>query len=153
MSDDILMIADPAAYHTPESLSKNTFQVDFLSLDEFYANEPLAKRYDEVLWKDFNTHGKYARVARLAQFIAVAVDEGKNYVSSTLIVSLGAKWLVEYVMTDPAKQGQGAASHVLDYVMREAKQRSIEWVILNCDPAKNNGQLPKFYARFGFKKV
>lgn len=143
------MAADPRRYVK----QKAAFQTAFLTAEQFYQNEGLTKRHEEVLWRSFHTHGKYARIARHAEYVAVAVDQNKNYVASTFMIPLGAKWILEYVMTDPVRHGKGAGSAVMDCVMREAKKRHIEWVILNCDPKKNQGQLPKFYAKFGFKAI
>lgn len=147
MPSDILMWADPKAYR----LQKTKLKTLFLSAEDFYTNEKLAKRFDEILWQAFHTHGKYARIARHVEYAAVAVDRKGNYVGSAFVVPVGAKWLLEYVVTDPALQGRGAGSAVMDRLMREAKKAGAEWVILNCDPEKNQGQLPAFYAKFGFK--
>lgn len=146
---DILMVAEAASYQG----KRPAFRTLFLTTEEFYQNEDLAKRYAEVLWQGFHTRGKYARIARHAEYFAVAVDARGHYLSSAFVVPVGAKWLLEYVITDPAKRGKGAGSAVLDRVMREAKKAKIQWVILNCNPKKNNGQLPALYAKFGFKKI
>lgn len=146
---DILMVAEPRFYRGRQT----NFRTVWLTADDFYQHEKLAKRYDEILWQDFHTHGKYARIVRQAEYFAVATDSRGHYVSSAFIVSSGAKWLLEYVMTDPKHQGKGAASAVLDRIMREAKRAKAQWVILNCDPQKNNGQLPALYGKFGFEKI
>ncbi len=141
------MTANPAQYRRQKTAP---FKTLFLPVEEFYQNETLTQRHDEVLWQDFHTHGKYARIAKHVEYVAVAVDKDERYVASALIVPLGAKWILEYVMTDPLHQGKGAGSAVMDCVMREAKRHKAQWVILNCDPKKNQGQLPRFYAKFGF---
>lgn len=145
---DILMVADPNSYRK----QKTTFATQFLTTEEFYQNENLVKSHDKVLWQAFHTHGKYARIVQHAEYVVV-VHEKSQYVSSALIIPIGAKWLLEYVMTDPAYQGQGAGSAIMDRAMQEAKKHKAQWVILNCDPEKNQGQLPTFYAKFGFKAI
>lgn len=149
MADDILMTAEPEKYRA----QKSAFKTLFLSVDEFYQSEKLARRFDEILWQAFHTHGKYARIARHIEYAAVAVDKKGNYLSSAFIIPIGTKWLLEYVVTDPEKQGRGAASAVMNQVMQSAKEQKIQWVILNCDPHKNSGQLPRFYSKFGFRSV
>ncbi len=143
---DVLMVAAPRSYRK----QKFGFKTLFLTAEQFYQNEALVQRHDEVLWQSFHTHGRYGRIARQVEYVVVAIEKSTQYVSSALIVPVGAKWLVEYVMTDPLYQGRGAASAVMDQVMREAKKHHIQWVILNCNPKKNQGQLLKFYAKFGF---
>lgn len=146
---DILMITNPTKYRG----QKVSFRTLFLNAEEFYQREKLAKRFDEILWQAFHTHGKYARIARHIEYAAVAVEKKGNYLSSAFIIPVGTKWLLEYVVTDPKQQGKGAASAVMNRVMQEAKKQKIQWVILNCDPHKNSGQLPKFYSKFGFRSV
>lgn len=149
MAKDILMWADPSKYQ----VQKSAFPTLFLPIHDFWQNEPLVKQYDEALWQNFHTHGKYARILQHAEYIALAIDKQKNYVGSALIVPVGAKWLLEYVMTNPNQQGKGIGSAVMDKTLREAKKAKVQWVILNCDPEKNQGQLPTFYSKFGFHQV
>lgn len=147
--NDIIMVAHPATYRG----KPGPFKTLWLSAEAFWQNEELATAHDETLWQAFHTHGKYAQIVRQARWFVVAVDTKGRYVSSAFVVSVGKKWLLEYVMTSPQKQGKGAGSALIHRLMAEAKKRSIHWVILNCDPKKNNGQLPKFYGQFGFKAV
>lgn len=148
MAEDILMIAEPKTYRPQKAKVKTLF----LSAEEFYQNEKLAKGFSDVLWQVFHTRGKYARVARHVEYVVVAVDAKGTYLGSLFIVPVGAKWLLEYVMTSPNQQGKGVGSAVMDKVLREAKRQKVQWVILNCDPEKNSGQLPRFYAKFGFQE-
>ncbi|MEX0649591.1 MAG: GNAT family N-acetyltransferase [Candidatus Andersenbacteria bacterium] len=149
MSQDILMVANPSQY-TKQPLST---QMQWLSAVDFWQQEELVKVHDSVLWQSFNTHGKYQRVVQHATWFAVATNEDGHYIASAFVIEVGRKWLIEYVMTDPAKQGKGVGSAIMNRIMTEAKIQQIEWVILNCDPDKNNGQLPAFYSKFGFKQV
>ncbi len=146
---DIFMVADPSA-HTYEPGPLKTL---WLSTEEFWRLEELVKKHDEVLWQSFHTHGEYARTVKLATWFAVAVDAKGQFVSSAFVIVVGRKWLMEYVMTDPDQRAKGAGSSVIREVMRRAKEQLAQWVILNCDPAKNGGKLPAFYGKFGFTKV
>lgn len=143
------MIADPRRYRKRNS----AFRTLFLTVEEFYRNESFAKRLDKVLWHGFHAHGKYAWLSRHAEYVVVAIDKNKQYIASGLIIPVGPKWTLEYVITDPKHRGKGGASAVLDRTMREAKKQQLQWVILNCNPKKLRGQLPAFYANFGFKTI
>lgn len=147
---DILLVAEPKQYKAHAQKSRN-IKTHWLTTDQFWQNEKLAKEHDSILWQAFHTHGKYMRLIKLAHYIAVATTNSR-YLGSALVVVAGDKWLLEYLMTNPAKQGQGIGSAVIDRIMREARRAKARWVVLNCNPDKNNGQLPKFYAKFGFKK-
>lgn len=147
---DILMIAEPSSVHssTPALLT-----VLWLSAEAFWQREELVKKHDAVLWQAFHTHGKYARIVTHATWFAVAVDTHGQYVSSAFVIAVGQKWLIEYVMTDPEKRGGGAASSVMNEVMRRAQEDGVRWVLLNCDPKADNGHLVTLYEKFGFAKV
>ena len=141
------MIASPAAQKYPAS----RFETKFLSPNEFFDEEKLVKRHDDIVWKIFRTHGKFMKKVKSASWFAVAVNEKGDYVSSAFIIDGHEVWIIENVMTDPEQQSKGAGSAVMAQIMREAKKRNVQWVILHCDPAKNDGQLPKFYSKFGFR--
>ncbi|MEX1112244.1 MAG: GNAT family N-acetyltransferase [Candidatus Andersenbacteria bacterium] len=149
MGQDILMIANPREYVSHSS----TTSTKWLSAEEFWHQEDLVKKHDQVLWQSFNTHSKYQRTVQQAMRFAVAVDDNTYYLGSAFVIEVGHKWLVEYVMTDPEQQGRGIGSAIMDRIMSEAKAAQVTWVILNCNPTKNSGQLPAFYTKFGFKKV
>lgn len=146
---DILMIARPGAV----AIKPGPFPTKFLAINEFFTDESLVQAHDTVLWRAFHTHGKYARITRHAEYVVVALDRKGKYRASALVVPVGAKWLVEYVMADPRQQNQGAGTSVMARIMHEAKRHKISWVILNCDPWKEKGKLPAFYQKFGFKMV
>ena len=142
------MVANPNEYQAQET----KHQTLFLTTQEFWEKEELVKQYDSVLWQAFHTHGKYMQIMQRASYFAVATHENE-YLGSAAVVEIGNIWLVEYVITNPAHTQKGVGSAVMDRIMQEAKKVSIQFGVLNCDPEKNGGQLPKFYGRFGFKVV
>lgn len=146
---DILMVADPQRH----KLKLGKHRTQLLLPEEFFANEKLNKAHDEALWQSFHTHGKYARIARHAEYFVVALDNQERYLGSAFIIPVGQKWLIEYVMTTPHRQQKGVGSAVMARAMQEAKKRGIQWCVLNCDPTAHGGILPSFYAKFGFKPV
>lgn len=145
---DILMVANPNEYKPQDT----THQTLFLTTQEFWNHEELVKQYDFVLWQAFHTHGKYMQIMQRATYFVVAVDKDM-YLGSAAVCEIGNIWLVEYVITNPEHTKQGVGSAVMDRVMQEARKQNIQFGVLNCDPGKNDGQLPKFYGRFGFKAV
>lgn len=151
--EEILMVAEPALHdYTP-----GPYRTSFLTAEEFWQREDLVNQHDAVLWKLFHSHGKYQWKVREARWFCVAVDPGpsgteETYVSSAFVIDGYEKWLVEYVMTDPGHQGQGAASSVMSCLMQRAKNARVRWVILHTDPKKNDGQLPRFFGKFGFRE-
>lgn len=146
---DILMVAESAK----ADLKPGPLPTHFLSSKDFYQQEDLVQSHDAVLWQAFHTHGKYQQLVRHADWFCVATDVANNYLASAFVVELAAKWLIEYVMAKPDSQNKGAGSSVMTRIMIEAKQKNIQYVILNCDPKKENGKLPAFYAKFGFRQI
>ena len=143
------MVANPNEYK-PQETKHTTL---FLTTQEFWKKEELVKQYDEVLWQAFHTHGKYMQIMQRASYFVVAIDKQEQYLGSAAVCEIGNIWLVEYVITNPSHTQEGIGSAVMDRIMQEAKNQDIQFGVLNCDPEKNDGQLPKFYGRFGFKAV
>ncbi|MBI1833203.1 MAG: GNAT family N-acetyltransferase [Candidatus Andersenbacteria bacterium] len=145
---DIVMVAKPSEYVSKES----TYKTLWLTAADFWQNEALVRTHDEVLWQAFRTHGKYQHAVQKADWFAVAVDEAGQYVSSAFVITVSDVWIIEYVMTNPTFEGKGAGSAVMGRIMTEAKKAGSTWAVLNCDPEFREGQLPKFYSKFGFKQ-
>lgn len=143
------MVAEPAK----ANLKPGPQATQFLSTKDFYQQEDLVQSHDQVLWQAFHTHGKYQQLVRHADWFCVATDPDNNYLASAFVVELASKWLIEYVMAKPDSQNKGAGSSVMARIMIEAKQKNIQYVILNCDPKKETGKLPAFYQKFGFSQV
>ena len=146
---DIIMLAEPAKV----DVTPGPQTTHFFSTTEFFTQEDLIKSHDNVLWQAFHTHGKYQKIVRHADWFCVAVDTNNNYLASAFVVELGSKWLIEYVMADPTSQNKGAGSSVMARIMQEAKERTIDFAILNCDSQKDSGKLPAFYNKFGFRQA
>ncbi|MDP3685703.1 MAG: GNAT family N-acetyltransferase [bacterium] len=156
---DVLMVANPQEYTilTPPGRQETCpCEVQFLSATEFCDDEQLYRAYEEELWRHFRTRGKRASIERCASHFAVAHEgrsEGRRYLGSACVVTLGAKWLVEYVVVKREIQSRGIGSWIMNVVMRNARLLKAKWVILNCDPGRENGKLLRFYQKFGFTVV
>lgn len=146
--EEILMVAEPSLQDYPPG----PYRTLWLTAEEFWQREELVSEHDAVLWKLFRSHGKYQWKVRDTRWFAVAVDEAGKYASSAFVIDGYEKWLLENVMTDPEHQGRGAASSVMCRLMQEAKDARVRWVILHTDPKKNNGQLLRFFGKFGFRE-
>lgn len=149
MSREILMVAEPGRHRFPRPAWKTVF----VKAADFFANERLVRRHDEILWQAFHTHGKYLQKICQAAYFAVALDRRGTFLASAFVIDTVEIWLLEYVMADPDVQGRGAGTAVMSRIMQEAKKRKTAWVVLHCDADKNQGQLPAFYAKFGFQRV
>lgn len=146
---DILMVATPSQYKSLR-LEGN---VKMYPTADFWQQEDIVKQHDEALWSAFHTHGKYQQIVAKADMFFVATNENGQYLASALVITIGDKWIVEYVMAHPKHQRKGAGTVIMNAIVETAKNHKAQWVTLNCDPEKNNGQLPKFYSKFGFKPV
>lgn len=154
MAEPIKLVANPQQY--------DEHKIDFSKCDplsciiypiEDFLDDPLSQKHDEVLQMLFHTLSKYGRALRLAEWITIAIDQERHYVSSVMVCRKknGAVSL-EYVMTDAKYWGKGASKVALNRTMQKLKKDGVTYAELMCDPLKNNGQLPKLYRLFGFKK-
>jgi len=74
-------------------------------------------------------------------------EEGSILVSVLLAERLSYDGcMLWYIATDPAKQGNGYGSKILNYFESHVKEFGIKWIFLN---ATENSL--KFYAKHGFK--
>lgn len=69
----------------------------------------------------------------------------------TVSTALGAKVaLLEDMIVDPSRRGQGIGSKLLDYALRVSRERGCARVTLLTDACNTDAH--RFYERFGFKK-
>ena len=150
----ILMVAWPQHYSVDEAVLTQQPLVDtrFLTMQSFTRQEKLCAPYEQTLWAVFHTRGLFLDVVRHADWCVCAL-QNELLMGSLLVCPVGHKWFVEYVMVDPAHQGHGFCTALLDRLMREAQRHGVHWVLLNCDAVKDGGKLPVIYQKFGFHEV
>ncbi len=148
----------------PEEISRLCGCTRFITATESRssAHEPLCRAYDETihaLFHDkelgFHRHHVHAQALQKADWIATAFNQQEDPVAFALIVSLGEKWVLEYVMTHPDFRSSGLGRQVMWRILYEAWERKIPWVILNCtiqDEGERRALAP-YYADFGFRAV
>lgn len=148
---DILMVAHVEKYPHPDTI--NIESTRLLSAAEFWQEEEVVRQYNNTLWKCFKSRGKHGRISSQTTWVVTVFNQELQYVSFANIIVVGEKWLLEYVMTDPAHEQKGHGVRLMRRVTHAAKRRGARWIILNCDPKKYDGHLKKFYEKFGFIEV
>lgn len=150
---NILMIAEARTFKSPLTPHQRLIRTQWMPMSDLYDLNSVYASYEGTLWSVFHTRSAYAQILTKIDSVVIAYN-WDEYAASALISEFDReRWLIEYVMTHPKDEKEGFGSAVMDHIMREAQDRGVTWVQLKCDPKKNNGQLPRFYAKFGFKEV
>lgn len=128
---------------------------------DFRHNEDFCAAYDETvhaLFHDekhgFHNHAKHALIYFKADFFVVGFNEENEPVGFALVVAVGEKWMVEYVMTHPDHRGKKIAHNMMNRILYEAPRHRIRLLILNCTPSTpGHPGLDHLYEEFGFSVI
>lgn len=163
---DVLMVlpVTDARLCSSEDLKGVLYSTRFLTSTDFLEKELFCEAYDETihaLFYDkkhgFHRHHVHAQTYHQANLFVVGLNEMGDPVGFALIIALGEKWLVEYVMTHPDWRGRSIATRMMQRILREATESRVRWIILNCSPKASKPEDPPglelMYAEFGFNTV
>jgi hypothetical protein len=153
----ISLMAHAIQYPAAEGISTGPVKTLFLSFYDFVRREDLCRAYHEVLAKkfsakEFSKQGKHDRIYSKTDWVVAGLDDLDQPVSFALIVELGCKWIIEYVMTNPENEGTGIGSAVTARIFHAAYERAftsnerILFVVLDCK--EHNVE---FYKKKGLK--
>lgn len=147
-----LRLREYREYEEPQS---EKIQIVALPVDSFFGYPAIAKAYQACWQANFHSEWKHFYVIRNA-ILAVAAQVQSEYFGFGLITlhhgSDPPQW-VDEVMRFPDYRGQGLGQLIMQRLIFEAKRVGIQRLALECDPVKDKGYLPKFYAKFGFTPV
>lgn len=152
----VFMAAYPEDYSTPEDVPEFvSVETMFRPMDELLHKAELNRSFKQVAdemftAKEFTNWGKFVDTMRKADHVVLALDEQKAVVGFALIVDVANRWCLEYVSVRPNQQGKKIGHHLLNLLMRKAKQLEVERIDLKCDRTKRDGYLPHLYGKFGF---
>ena len=145
MDDDVLMMFNVADMDPTKIDITRTM---FMEAREFRSHEDYYKKYRELVEKLFQTRGKHDDISGHATWYALTFDESGEIVGFALVIEVGQKWLIEYVMVAPEYQNQGYCGRLIRSIHRQAIRRKARWLILNCKP-----KITRVYASYGFRKL
>ena len=121
--------------------------VDFLTTQEFLADEPACKRLWELVHAHFRTRSKFLAVWAGVRFVAVHRDlDGRA--DGFLLVNAPINWQIDYVVVSPEAHGRGIASALVTETANQAFLRGAPYVMLT-----SKESLRRLYEGCGFVPV
>ena len=121
--------------------------IEFLTTQEFLADEPACKRLWELVTAHFRTRGKFLAVWAGVRFVAVHRDvDGRP--DGFLLVNAPINWQIDYVVVRPATRGHGIALALVTEALNQAHNRGVPYVMLT-----SKASLRPLYEACGFAVV
>jgi GNAT superfamily N-acetyltransferase len=131
----------------PNGLRPAATPIDFLTVQEFTADEQACRALWDLVAGQFRTRSKFLAIWQCVRF--VALHRGPDGVpDGLLLVSAPVNWQVDYVVVGPSARGQGLATALLTTVTNEAFRRNVPYVMLTSKP-----ELRPLYEGCGFEVI
>jgi ribosomal protein S18 acetylase RimI-like enzyme len=113
----------------PTCLRPVAHSIEFLTTQDFLADEPACKRLWDLVSTQFRTRGKFLAVWAGVRFVAIhrnAVSEADGF----LLVNAPINWQIDYVVVAPESRGQGIAAALVVETANQAFLRGVPYVML-----------------------
>jgi ribosomal protein S18 acetylase RimI-like enzyme len=121
--------------------------VEFLSVQEFLADEPGCKVLWELLSNQFRTRSKFLAVWSCVRYVAVHRTPAGT-VDGFLLVSCPVNWQIDYVVVSPESRGRGIAQALVRTTLNQAYLHRAPYVMLT-----SRESLRPLYEACGFAVV
>ena len=120
---------------------------EFLSVQDFLADEPACRVLWNLVATQFRTRSKFLAIWQCVRFVVLhrGPDGGAD---ALLLVSAPVNWQVDYVVVSQEARGKGLATAMLTTVTNEALRRGVPYVMLTSRP-----DLRPLYEGCGFRVV
>ena len=113
----------------PTAVRPVSHAIEFLTAQEFLADEPACKRLWELVSTQFRTRGKFLAVWPGVRFVAVHRDS-TGRADGFLLVNAPINWQIDYVVVCAESRGQGIASALVTETANQAFLRGAPYVML-----------------------
>jgi GNAT superfamily N-acetyltransferase len=131
----------------PTAIRPVSHAIEFLTTQEFLADEPACKRLWELVSTQFRTRGKFLAVWPGVWFVAVHRDS-TGRADGFLLVNAPINWQIDYVVVCPESRGQGIASALVVETANQALLRGAPYVMLT-----SKESLRPLYEACGFTPI
>ena len=121
--------------------------VEFLSANEFLADEPSCRVLWDLISSLFRTRGKFLAVWTGVRFVAIHRDD-EGQADGFLLVNSPVNWQIDYVVVRPDARGRGIAGALVAETLDQAYRRGVPFVTLTSKPV-----LRPLYESCGFQVV
>jgi GNAT superfamily N-acetyltransferase len=122
-------------------------RVEFVTVQDFLADEPACKALWDLVATQFRTRSKFLGIWRCVSFVALHRDAA-GVPDAMLLVSSAVNWQVDYVVVRPEARGQKLATALVNATTNEAIRRGVPYVMLSSVPG-----LRPLYEGCGFRVV
>lgn len=131
----------------PTALRPAARPVEFVTAQEFLADEPACRRLWELVSTQFRTRGKFLAVWAGVRFVALHRDPDGN-ADGFLLVNAPINWQIDYVVVAAESRGRGIASALVVETANQALLRGVPYVMLT-----SKESLRPLYEACGFHPV
>ena len=131
----------------PSGLTSVSHGIEFLTTQEFLADEPACKRLWDLVSTQFRTRGKFLAVWSGVRFVAVHRNSDGN-ADGFLLVNAPINWQIDYVVVCEESRGQGIASALVIETANQAFLRGVPYVMLT-----SKESLRPLYESCGFTAI
>lgn len=143
------MAAEPELHYLnkPTQAVPLPVRVEFMTVQEFLADEPACAMLWELLDTQFRTRSKFLAIWSAVRFVCVHRDP-EGVLDGALLVSAPVNWQVDYVVVRPDSRGQGIASKLVKATVGQAYLHRAPYVMLT-----SKESLRPLYEACGFRVV
>ena len=121
--------------------------VEFLTVQEFLADELCCVTVWEMIGQQFHTRSKFLAIWRGVRYVAVHRDAAGR-VDGFLLVTTPVNWQIDYVVVRPDCRGRGIASALVHTALNQAYLHKTPYVMLT-----SKETLRPLYESCGFEVV
>jgi ribosomal protein S18 acetylase RimI-like enzyme len=104
--------------------------IEFLTVQEFLADEPACKALWEFIGTQFRTRSKFLSVWPHVRYVTLLRDRQAGLIKGTLLVCTPMNWQIDYVVVHPDARRQGVAAALVKTALNEAYKRKVPYVML-----------------------
>ena len=121
--------------------------VEFLTVQDFLADEPACKALWDLIAGQFRTRGKFLSIWSAVRYVAVHRDDAAE-ADGLLLVTAPVNWQIDYVVVRPDRRGKGIASALVKAALNQALLHQAPYVMLT-----SKASLRPLYEGCGFDVV
>jgi GNAT superfamily N-acetyltransferase len=142
-------MAEPELHYfcKPTALQPVARPIEFLTVQEFLADESACKCLWELVSTQFRTRGKFLAVWPGVRFVALHRN-AEGAADAFLLVNAPINWQIDYVVVAAEARGQGIASALVCETVNQALLRGAPYVMLT-----SKESLRPLYEACGFTPV
>jgi ribosomal protein S18 acetylase RimI-like enzyme len=121
--------------------------IDFLSVQDFLAEEELVRGMWELIGEQYRTRSKFLAIWPSVRYLAVHRWNGG--LGGFLLVSTPLNWQIDYVTVRQELRRRGIAASLVNEAANQARARGVPYVMLTSKPSLR----PLYEGQCGFQVV